>query len=112
MFGPFSGSRLGSLVTSVVTQSRVHFVDCKGIFTPHTSYLGTKKYHSFTKSRTCGGLKKTPSSAKYVTRLRPPSVPECPTPPGSIGDSRIMERSLNIYAAGGSFGQYKTMQTI
>ena len=46
-----------------------------GIFTPHTSYLGTKKYPSFTKWRTCGGLKKDPS-AKYVTQVRPPSVPE------------------------------------
>ena len=64
-------------------------------------YLGTKKYPSFTKSQTCGGLKKrppssakyvtqvrppsvpewTPSSAKYVTQVRPPSVPECPPPP-------------------------------
>ena len=35
-------------------------MDCKGIFTPHTSYLGTKKYPSFTKLRTCGGLKKDP----------------------------------------------------
>ena len=26
-------------------------------------------------------LKKTPSSAKYVTKVRPPSVPECPSPP-------------------------------
>ena len=26
-------------------------------------------------------LKKTPSSAKYVTCVRPPSVPECPPPP-------------------------------
>ena len=25
--------------------------------------------------------KKTPSSAKYVTKVRPPSVPECPPPP-------------------------------
>ena len=70
----FCGNKLGSPVTSGVTrrQSRVCFVDCKGIFTPHTSYLGTKKYHSFTKSRTCGGLKKTPSSTKYVTRVPPP----------------------------------------
>ena len=68
----FSGSRLGSPVTSGVTrrQSRVNFVDCKGIFTPppppNTSYLGTKKYPSFTKSRTWGGLKNTPSSAKSI----------------------------------------------
>ena len=58
----FSGSKPGSPVTSGVTrcQSRIYFVDCKGIFTPHTSYLGSKKYPSFTKSRTCGGLKKDP----------------------------------------------------
>ena len=29
-------------------------------------------------------LKKTPSSAKYVTRVRPPFVSECPPPPGDI----------------------------
>ena len=73
----FSGSKLGSPVTSGVTrrQSCVYFVDCKGISSTHTLYLGTKKYRSFTKSRTCGG---PPSSAKYVTQVRPPSVPECP----------------------------------
>ena len=50
-----------------------------GDFDPHTSYLGTKKYPSFTKSRICGGLKKRPPSyAKYVTGVQPPSIPECP----------------------------------
>ena len=33
--------------------------------------------------------KKTPSSAKCVTKVRPPSVPECPPPPpGGIGSIR------------------------
>ena len=56
----FSGSRHGSPVTSGVSrrQSRRHFVDCKGIFTPHTSYLGTKKYPSFTKLRYISRYKK------------------------------------------------------
>ena len=60
--GSSSSSRLGSPVTLGVTQrqSRVYIVDCKGIFTPHTSYLGIRKYASFTKSQTCGGLKKDP----------------------------------------------------
>ena len=53
----------GSPVTSGVTrrQSCIYFVDCKGISIPHTSYLGTKKYPSFTKSRACEGFKKDPS---------------------------------------------------
>ena len=83
--GSSSGSRLGSPVTSGVTrrQSRGYFVDFYGIFTsgesPPYFVPGYKKVPIFYKSRTCGGLKKkTPSSAKYVTRVRPPSVPECP----------------------------------
>ena len=59
-------------------------MDCKGIFTPPppppiTSHLGTKNYPSFTKSRTCGGVKKKtfPSCAKYITEVGRPSVPEC-----------------------------------
>ena len=48
----FSDSSTGSRspVTSGVTrrQSRRYFVDCKGIFTPHVTYLGTKRYPSFT----------------------------------------------------------------
>ena len=36
------------------------FRGLKGDFDPHTSLLATKKYPSFTKSRTCGGLKKRP----------------------------------------------------
>ena len=68
-------------------------MDCKGNFTPHTSYLGTKKYPSFTKSRTCGGLKKTPSSAKYVTQVRPPSVPECLPP---LGISEPLDEILTL----------------
>ena len=72
----FSGSRLGSPVTR--RQSRVYFVHCKAFFTPHTSFLGTKKYPSFTKSPTCGGLKK-----KFIREIRSagaaPSVPQCPS---------------------------------
>ena len=36
------------------------FRGLQGDFDPHTSYLGTRKYHSFTKSRTCGDLEKRP----------------------------------------------------
>ena len=76
----FNGSRLGSLVISRVTrrQSRGYFVDGKGMFTPHTSYLGTKKYPSFTNRGHAEVLKKTHSSTKYVTQVpdSPPRV--CP----------------------------------
>ena len=53
----FSGSRFGRPrhFGSHSASDREYFVDCKVIFTPHTSYLGTKKYHSFTNPRTCGG---------------------------------------------------------
>ena len=55
---------------------------------PHTSYLGTKKCPIFTKSLTCGGLKKDSFSAKYVRWVRPPSEPECPPPPGKYSRDR------------------------
>ena len=85
----FGGSRLGSPcpgahVTSGVTrrQSRVHIVDCKGIFTPHTSYLGTKKkYPSFTKSWTCGGLKKDPFFRGILNASAAPLYLSPPPPP-------------------------------
>ena len=79
----FSGSKLGSPVTSEVTrrQSRAYFVDCERIFTPilrtwvqKSTLLLQNRWHAEV-------LKKTPSSAKYVTRVRPPSVPESPPPP-------------------------------
>ena len=62
------------LTTCRLVQSRAYFVDCKGIFHPHTSYLGTRKIPFFYKSflRACWGLKKDPFSAKYITRVRPP----------------------------------------
>ena len=41
-----------------------------------------QKVPFFYKSRTRGrSSKRPPSSAKYVTRVRPPSVPDCPPPP-------------------------------
>ena len=65
-----------------------------GDFDPHTSYLGTKKYPSFTKSRICGGLKKRPPSyAKYVTGVQPPSTPECPPVRGN------WRRQIHSYTA-------------
>ena len=61
-------------------------------FSPPYFVPGYKKVLFFYKSRTCGGLKKTPSSVKYVTRVRPPSVPTSnsypppPSPsPGTVG---------------------------
>ena len=62
-----SSSRLGSLVTSGVTRrhSRGYFVDCKGILSPHTSYLGTKICNV--------------GEAPLYTWLHPPPTP----PPGS-----------------------------
>ena len=81
----FSGSRLGSPVTSGAPrrQSRVYFVDCKGNFKPHTLYQGTKKYPSFTKSQTCGGLKKDP----FFREIRNASDPPPPPSPGLPWDS-------------------------
>ena len=73
-------------------QSRVYFVDCKGILTPilctwiqESTLLLQNRGHAEV-------LKKTPSSAEYVTRVRPPSVPlgppnpppPPPPPPGSF----------------------------
>ena len=74
----FSGSRLRSPVSSGV--NRVNLVDCKGISNPHTSYLGTKEYPSFTKSHTCGGLKKDP----FIHEIRNLSAP--PPPPRLLVD--------------------------
>ena len=78
-----SGSRLRSPVTLEVSrcQSHGYFVDCKGIFTPHTLYLGSKKYPSFTNHGHAELLKKTPSSVKYLKWVRPHSVPDSPPPP-------------------------------
>ena len=74
------GSRLGSPVTSGVTrrQSRVYFVDCNGILTPILRTMVQKSTLLLQKRGHAEVLKKTPSSAKYVTKVRPPSVPECP----------------------------------
>ena len=52
-------SEVQSLRESLASEPRI-FRGLQGDFDPHTSYLGTKKYPSFTKSRTCGGLKKRP----------------------------------------------------
>ena len=53
-----------------------------GIFTPHTSYLGTKKYPLLQNRGHAQVFKKTPSSAKYVTRVRPPLYLSAPPPRG------------------------------
>ena len=70
-------------VTSGVTrrQSRIYFVDCKGTFTPHTSYLVTKIYPFYTKSRAFRGLKKDPFFHEIRKAGTAPSVPESPTIP-------------------------------
>ena len=76
----FGGSKLGSPVTSGVTrrQSRVYFLDCKVILT-HILRTWVQKSTLLLQNRVhTEVLKKTPSSAKYVTRVLPPSVPECP----------------------------------
>ena len=72
-------------VTSGVTrrQSRVYFVDCKGILTPILRTWVQKSTLLLQNRGHAEVLKKTPSSAKYVTKVRPPSVPECPPPPGA-----------------------------
>ena len=80
----FSGGiKLGSPDTSGVTrcQSRICFVDCKGILTPILRTWVKKSTLLLQNRGHEKVLKKTPSSAKYVTKVRPPSVPECPPPP-------------------------------
>ena len=62
-------------------QSRIYFVDCYGIFTPHTSYLVIKKYPFYTKSWTFRGLKNDPFFRKIRKAGAAPSVPERPTIP-------------------------------
>ena len=74
------GSKLGRPVTSGVTlrQIRVYFVACKGILTPILRTWVQKSTLLLQNRGHAEVLKKTPSSAKYVTQVRPPSVPECP----------------------------------
>ena len=78
--GSSSGSRLGSPVTSGVSrrQSHLYLVDCKGMFIPPLPLiLRTWVQQILLQNRGHAEvLKKTPSSAKYVTRVRPPSVPK------------------------------------
>ena len=68
------GSKLGSLVTSGVTRrhSRVYFVDCKGIFTPILRTWVRKSTLLLQNRGHAEVLKKTPSSAKYVTKVPHP----------------------------------------
>ena len=72
-----------ALVTSGVTQrqSHVYFVDCKGILTPILRTWVQKSTLLLQNRGHAEVLKKTPSSAKYVKRVRPHSMPECPPPP-------------------------------
>ena len=59
-------------------QSRVYLVDCKGILTPILCTWVQKSTLLLQNRGHAEVFKKTPSTAKYVTRLRPPSVRECP----------------------------------
>ena len=56
------------------------FRGLQGYFDPHTSHLGTKKYPPFTKSRTCGDLKKYP----FFREIRKAGAPPPPPPPPSV----------------------------
>ena len=80
------GSKFGSPVTLGVTrrQSRVYFMDCKGILTPILRTWVQKKYPSFTKLRTCGGLKKGP----FFREIRNTGAPR---PPGRIATCMSVE---------------------
>ena len=62
-------------VTSGVTRRQL------GNFHAHTSYLVTKKYPFYTKSRTFRGLKKDPFFREICKAGAAPSVPESPPPP-------------------------------
>ena len=69
--------RLGSPVTSGVTrrQSPVYFV--RGFSTPILRIWVQKSTLLFKNRGHAEVLKKTPSSTKYVTRVRPPFILEC-----------------------------------
>ena len=73
----FSGSsKLGSPVTSGVTrrQSRIYFVECKGILTPILRTWVQKSTLLLQNRGHAEVLKKDPFFRKYLTRVRPPSV--------------------------------------
>ena len=74
------GCKLGSPDTSGVTrrQSRVCFVDCKGILTPILRTWVQKSTLLLQNRGHAKVLKKTPSSAKYVTKVRSPPPPPPP----------------------------------
>ena len=74
-----ANSEAQSLRESLVVRAACISLIVRGFSPPILRTCVQKKYLSFTKSRTCGGLKKTPSTAKYVTRVPPPPPP----PPGS-----------------------------
>ena len=82
----FSGSKVGSPDTSGVTrrQSRVCFVDCKGILTPILRIWVQKSTLLLRNRGHAEVLKKTPSSAKYVTKVRPPLYLSAPPPPPGL----------------------------
>ena len=82
-----------ALVTSGVTQrqSRVYFVDYKGILTPILRTWVQKSTLLLQNRGHAEVLIKTPSSAKYVTKVRPPSVPECPPPPPPRAHTQLVE---------------------
>ena len=65
--------------------------DCKGILTPILRTWVQKSTPSFTKSRTCGGLKKKTPFFREIRNAgaAPPSVPECPPPPPPGGSNTI-----------------------
>ena len=79
----FSGSKLGSPVTLGVTrrQSRVYFVDCKGILTPILGTWVQKRTLLLQNRGHAEVLKKTPFFREIRNAGAAPSVPECPPPP-------------------------------
>ena len=71
-------------------------MDCNGIEPPYF-VPGYKKVPFFYKIADMRrSSKKTPSSAKYVTKVRPPSVPECP--PGSVISTELGAGSTELGA--------------
>ena len=57
-------------------------------------------------------LKKTPSSAKYVTRVRPPSVPEFPPPPPGGIDRIVSSGAFGYYVSGEARTSFKSTCSI
>ena len=113
----FSGSKIGSPVTSGVTrrQSRVYFVDCKGILTPIPRTWVQKSSLLLQNRGHAEVLKKDPFFREIRNAGTGPTAPECPPPPsprerhrlalGDEDDCSSLSRALDTAIANFSMCQ-------